>query len=250
MPDIREHLRRIETSAPPDLWNEIERRSVQNRPETEPSVVVFRPRGAQARRRIAAGLVAAAVIAVTAVLVWEASRAAAPLPTGPATGLPDGWKTCTNASYGYSIGYPGNWHTTDVFDGTRDPANACRWLSPTPFGPRGSLVVEGWGYPLELAIRGAFDGVRAREANPEFVDVLVEEERFVHGHRAARVEYETHADVVGDNGLHYEYLIELDAGTTLIVHTTGARGVVGVYAENKVVLDYAVDTLRFRTAES
>jgi hypothetical protein len=29
------------------------------------------------------------------------------------------------------------------------------------------------------------------------------------------------------------------------VHTTATRGVVGVYAENKVIVDRAVDTLRF-----
>ena len=59
-----------------------------------------------------------------------------------------------------------------------------------------------------------------------------------------RVEYETLIDVVGETGLHYEYVIELDPETTLIVHTTATRGVAGVYEENKVVVDRAVDTLR------
>ena len=85
MPDIREQLRRIETSAPPDLWKEIEMRATKNRPETEPSVIVFRPPAAQVRRRVAAGLLAAAVFALAGVLVWEASRATAPLPKGTAT---------------------------------------------------------------------------------------------------------------------------------------------------------------------
>ena len=84
MPDIREQLRRIETSAPPDLWKEIEMRATKNRPEIEPSVIVFRPRGAQVRRRVAAGLLAAAVFALTAVVVWEASRSAVvPRPKPP-----------------------------------------------------------------------------------------------------------------------------------------------------------------------
>ncbi len=51
--------------------------------------------------------------------------------------------------------------------------------------------------------------------------------------------------MLGENGLHYEYVIELDAETTLIVHTTPTRGVAGVYADNKVVVDRAVDTLQF-----
>jgi hypothetical protein len=248
MPDIREQLRRIETSAPPDLWKEIEMRATKNRPEIEPSVIVFRPRGAQVRRRVAAGLLAAAVFALTAVVVWEVSRSAVvPRPRPPqGAAIPEGWEKCTNTTHGYSIAYPGAWHTTDVFDGTPDPANACQWFSPDPFGPQGNVVADGWGYPLELAIRGSsFDDVRAQETDPETTDVLVEEDVLVDGHRAVRLELETLNDVVGENGLHYEYLVELDAETTLIVHTTATRGVTGVYAENKVVLDYAVDTLRF-----
>jgi hypothetical protein len=59
-----------------------------------------------------------------------------------------------------------------------------------------------------------------------------------------RLEFETLIDLIAETGLHYEYLIELDAETTLIVHTTATRGV-GVYADNKVVVDRAVDTLQF-----
>ncbi len=245
MPDIREQLRRIETSAPPDLWKEIEMRATQNRPDTEPSVIVFKPRGAQVRRRVAAGLLAAAVFAVTAVAVWEASRSAVvPRPTPPQGTIPAGWEKCTNAPRGYSIAYPGDWHTTDVLDGTSDPANACQWFSPEPFGPLGNVVSEGWGYPLEVASRGPFDQVREQELDPEMVDVLVEEDLIVEGHRAVRLEFDTLIDLIAEPGLHYEYLIELDAETTLIVHTTATRGV-GVYADNKVVVDRAVDTLQF-----
>jgi hypothetical protein len=247
MPDIREQLRRIETSAPPDLWKEIEMRATKNRPEIEPSVIVFQPHGAQVRRRVAAGLLAAAVFAVTAVVVWEASRSAVvprPKPPGGAT-IPNGWENCTNAARGYSIAFPGDWYTTDVFDGTPDTANACQWFSPDPFGPQGNVVPEGWGYPLEVAIRGPFDDALAQDTDPEAVDVLVEEQVLVRGHRAVRLEYETLNDVLGENGLHYQYVIELDAETTLIVHTTPTRGVAGVYADNKVVVDRAVETLEF-----
>ena len=221
-------------------------RATKNRPEIEPSVTVFQPRGAQVRRRVAAGLLAAAVFALTAVLIWEASRSAVvprpKLPQGPT--IPAGWEKCTNAQRGYSIAFPGDWHTTDVFDGTPDPANACQWFSPEPFGPQGNVVTEGWGYPLEVAIRGPFDDALAQDTDPEAVDVLVEEQVLIQGHRAVRLEYETLIDLIAETGLHYEYLIELDAETTLIVHTTATRGV-GVYADNKVVVDRAVDTLEF-----
>jgi hypothetical protein len=251
MPDIREQLRRIETSAPPDLWKEIEMRATKNRPETEPSVIVFRPPAAQVRRRVAAGLLAAAVFALAGVIVWEASRATAPPPkeTGTVNGIPAGWERCTNATRGYSIAYPGDWYTTDVFDGAQDPANACQWFSIDPFGPQGNVVPEGWGYPLEVAIRGPFDDLLAQEIDPGAADVLVEEELLVQGHRAVRLEFETLNDVLGENGLHYEYLIELDAETTLIVHTTPTRDVAGVYADNKVVVDRAVGTLTFLSGE-
>jgi hypothetical protein len=52
-------------------------------------------------------------------------------------------------------------------------------------------------------------------------------------------------DLIGEPGLHYEYVIEVDPETTLIVHTTATRGVEGVYEENRTVVDLAVDTLRF-----
>lgn len=250
MPDIREQLRRIETSAPPDLWKEIEMRATKNRPEIEPSVIVFQPRGAQVRRRVAAGLLAAAVFAVTAVVVWEASRSAVvPRPKPPqGPTIPEGWEKCTNTPRGYSIAYPGDWHTTDVFDGTRDPANACLWFSPEPFGPDGNQVPEGWSYPLEIATLGPFEDVLASELDPEFADVFVNEEVLVDGRRAVRLEYETVEDPLAEPGLHYEYLIQVDPDTTMIVHTTETRDVVGVYAENKVVVDRAVDTIHFLPA--
>ncbi|HET9666490.1 MAG TPA: hypothetical protein VFP09_07040, partial [Desertimonas sp.] len=150
---------------------------------------------------------------------------------------------------GYSSAYPGDWYTTDVFDGAQDPANACQWFSIEPFGPQGNVVPEGWGYPLEVAVRGSFDDVLAQETDPGAADVLVEEQLLVAGHRAVRLELETLNDVLGENGLHYEYLVELDAETTLIVHTTVTRGVAGVYADNKVVVDRAVDTLTFLPGE-
>jgi hypothetical protein len=245
MPDIREQLRRIETSPPPDLWSEIERRAAKARPEGEPSVIAFRPQGTQVRRRVAAGLLAAAVFALTAVVVWEASRATAPAPKQTATDVPEGWERCTNAALGYSIAYPGDWYTTDVFDGRSDPSYACMWFSPKPFGPDGNLVSEGWGYPLEVREGGPFSVLPEQELSPDSFRVLFREHLRVGGHHALRLEYETLNDVAGENGLHYEYVIQLDPEWTLIVHTTATRGVVGVYAENKVVVDRAVDTLRF-----
>jgi hypothetical protein len=252
MADLRTQLRRIESASPPDLWDGIEARARQERPQMDTDVTsidAFREPGWDRRRRLAAALVAAAVVTATVVAIWESFHATPIRKVPIGTDLPEGWVRCTNNVLGYSIGYPGNWHTTNVFDGTADPANVCQWFSPTPFDPQGNVVVEGWGYPLELATRTVhFDDLRGQETDPEAVDVLVDEDLFVEGHRAVQLEFETLTDVIGEPGLHYEYLIELDPETTLIVHTTATRGVAGVYAENKVVLDYAVETLNFLSA--
>jgi hypothetical protein len=248
MADLREQLRRIEAAEPPDLWAGIESRVREERPQVDAnigSVVAFRKPGSDQRRRVTAGLVAAAVVALTVVVAWEAFRVPTTVITPPA-GLPAGWERCTNGALGYSIGYPGEWHTTDVLVGTQKPSYACRWFSPSPFdASQGNVVTEGWGYPLEVGIGGGFDQELRNVLDPEVARILTQEDLVADGHRAVRLEYETLVDLIGEPGLHYEYLIELDPETTLIVHTTATRGVEGVYEENRTVVDLAVGTLRF-----
>jgi hypothetical protein len=249
MTDLRAQLKGIETASPPDLWPGIEARAMEEAPEMDTDVTSFegfRTRRQEQLRRLAAGLVAAAVVVAVAVVAWRSFQAPT---TEPPVGsdLPTGWERCTNDVIGYSIGHPGDWHTTDVFDGVADPASACRWFSPVPFGPRGNVVAEGWGYPLEVGVRGPFEQQLAQETDPELVRVLEQEEVLVDGRRAVRIEHETLVDLIADTGLHYEYLIELDADTTLVVHTTETRGIEGDYDENKTIVDEAVESLRFAT---
>ena len=246
MADLREQLRRIEAAEPPDLWAGIESRAREERPQLDSnigSVVAFRKQGSDRRRRVAAGLVAAAVFALAIVVVWSAFRSG-PVPPPLASNLPPGWQRCDNFVFHYSIGYPGDWHTTDILMGNQKPSYACRWFSPTPFDPsHGNIVTEGWGYPLEVRIGGAIDQELRQTIDPDVARALTQEELLVDGHRAVRLEYETLVDVIGEPGLHYEYVIELDRNTTLIVHTTATRGVEGVYEENKTVVDRAADSL-------
>jgi hypothetical protein len=246
MADLREQLRRIEAAEPPDLWAGIESRAREERPQLDSnigSVVAFRKQGSDQRRRVAAGLVAAAVFALAIVVVWSAFRPG-PVPPPLASNLPPGWQRCDNFVFHYSIGYPENWHTTDILMGNQKPSYACRWFSPTPFDPsQGNVVTEGWGYPLEVRIGGAIDQELRQTIDPDVARVLTQEELVVDGHPAVRLEYETLVDVIGEPGLHYEYVIELDRNTTLIVHTTATRGVEGVYEENKTVVDRAVNSL-------
>jgi hypothetical protein len=247
MTDLRAQLKGIEAASPPDLWSGIEARAMEEGPEMDTnigSVVAFRGPGAEQRRRIAAGLVAATVVGLVVFAAWRSFQpATTKLPIG--SHMPAGWDRCTNSQLGYSIGYPGDWHTTDVFNGVADPANACQWFSPTAFGPEGNPVLEGWGYPLEVGIRGSFEQQLQQETDPELVRIVEQEELVVDGHRAVRIELETLVDVVADTGLHYEYLVELDQDTTLVVHTTETRGIAGDYDENKAIVDDAVDSLRF-----
>jgi hypothetical protein len=246
MADLREQLRKIEATEPPDLWAGIEARAREERPQVDAnigSVVAFRKQGSDQRRRVAAGLVAAAVFALAIVVAWSAFRPA-PLPPPPANNLPRGWQRCDNFVFHYSIGYPDDWHTTDILMGNQKASYACRWFSPTPFdATQGNVVTEGWGYPLEVGIGGTFDHELRNLLDPEVARIVTREDLVVDGRRAARLEYETLIDLIGESGLHYEYVIELDRGTTLIVHTTATRGVEGVYEENKTVVDRAVDSL-------
>ena len=250
MADLRAHLRKIETASPPDLWAGIEARATEEEPRMDTnsiSIAAFRTHGQEQRRRIAAGLVAAAVVAAVAVVAWRSLQT-------PTTKLPVGgptadWQRCVNEEVGYTIAYPDGWHTTDVFMGEQNPANACMWFSPTPFGPDGIVVPEGWGYPLEVAVRSTpLEQQLSQTVDPEVARVLMQEQLIVDGYPAIRLEYETLVDVLGEPGLHYEYLIAVDAETTLIVHTTETRGVEGEYEENRIVVDQAVGTLHFTTS--
>jgi hypothetical protein len=249
MADLRAQLRRIEVASPPDLWAGIEARAREERPQMDTNVTsidAFREPGWDRRRRLAAALVAAAVVTATVVAIWEAFKTS-PIdkaPTGSTT-LPDGWVRCTNAVLGYSIGYPGEWHTTDMLIGEQDPSYACQWFSPDPFGAEGSVVTEGWGYPLEVGIRGPFDQQLVQTLDPEAARAILQEELVIDGHRAVRLEYETLVDLIADTGLHYEYLIELDPETSLVVHTTETRGIAGDYEANKMIVDDAADTVLF-----
>jgi hypothetical protein len=250
MPDLREQLRKIEAAEPPHLWAGIEARAREEGPQMDTnvtSIAAFRAPGWEGRRRLAAGLVAAAVIGLVVFVAWRSFQpVTTTLPFGAE--MPPGWERCTNEVLGYSIGYPDTWHTTDVLNGEQDPSYACRWFSPDPFGPQGNVVLEGWGYPLEVGIRGPFDQALEQTLDPELVESVVEEEVVVEGHRALRVEYDTLVDMLADLGLHYAYVIELDPETTLIIHTTETRGIEGDYQENRAVVDQAVDTLRFTSA--
>ncbi len=248
MPDLRERLRAIESTPPPDLWTAIEARALEDRPESGTEVVAFEPRRPEWRRRLAAAAVAAAVSVLAGILVW---RAFAPTPTPPIVpkplDVPAGWERCENPVVGYTIGYPGEYFTTDVLSGEQDPSFACRWFLTEPFGPDGSQVLDGYGYPLEVGYRTqGLDVVVADQTNDESVRVLSTETTSVAGHRAVRLEVEfTNSVLIAPGTVLYEYAIELMPDRTLVVLTVDQQGIPGTYQENRRVVDLAVSTLRF-----
>lgn len=249
MADLRERLQAIESTPPPDLWTAIEARALEDRPEPgDAEIVPFEPRRPEWPRRLVAAAVAVAVFFLGTILVWRGFRASPEtLPTPAPAVLPDGWERCANDVVGYSIGYPGDWFTTDVLNGEQDPRYACQWFDTLPFDESGNVVSEGFAYPLEVGVRiGGLDEVLADETTGG-VQVLMTEDTTVDGRRAVRLEVEFGSDspIVPAGTRLYEYLIELAPERTMRVFTADQPGIAGTYEENRSIIDSAVSTIRF-----
>ncbi len=248
MPDLRERLRAIESTQPPDLWTTIEAHALEERPELNGGEIVpFEPRRPEWPRRLAAAAVAVAVFFLGTILVWRGFRSPPrPIATPAPAVLPAGWERCTNGVLGYSIGYPGDWFTTDVLNGEQDPRYACLWFDPVPFKEAGNVVAEGFAYPLEVGVRiGGFADVLADETTGG-VRVLLKENTSVGDHRAVRLEVEFGDSPIVPAGTRlYEYVVELTPNRTLRIFTADQRGIAGTYEENRSVVDLAASTIRF-----
>ena len=248
MPDLRDRLRAIESTPPPDLWTAIETRALEDRPEPGGAgIVPFEPRRPEWPRRLVAAAVAVAVFFLGSILVWRGFRPTPEtLPTPAPAVLPDGWERCENDIVGYSIAYPADWFTTDVLNGEQDPRNACQWFDTTPFDESGNVVSEGFAYPLEVGVRTAgLDDVLVDETTGG-VQVLMTEDTTVDGRRAVRLEVEFGDSPIVPAGTRlYEYLIELTPESTMRVFTADQTGIAGAYDENRGIVDSAVSTLRF-----
>jgi hypothetical protein len=248
MPDLRERLRAIESTQPPDLWAEIEARELEDRPELGGAEIVpFEPRRPEWPRRLAAVAVAVAVFFLGTILVWRGfNPSPGPSPTPVPAVLPDGWERCANDAVGYSVGHPGDWFTTDVLNGEQDPGYACQWFNTVPFGEAGNEVPEGFAYPLEVGVRiGSLDDVLADETT-DGVQILLMEDTSVGDQRAVRLEVEFGDSPIVPAGTRlYEYLVELTPDSTLRIFTADQPGIAGTYDENRSIVDLAVSTIRF-----
>jgi hypothetical protein len=246
MTDLDERVHAIESAPPPDLWPEILARAVEEGPDRplDDGVVAFPP-GPGWRRRAATVAVAVAVFALAAIPLWRALRPAPPTAPVPAA-LPDGWERCTNDAVGYSIGYPGDWFTTDVLNGKRSPTFACQWFATTPFGEAGNEVLDGYGYPLEVRVRDARLDDVVSDMTGEGVKVIWSEAVDVDGHRAVLLEIEFRDSPLVDAGSRlYAYVVELQPERTLTVLTFDPPARPDDYNEHRRIVDLAVGTLRF-----
>jgi hypothetical protein len=246
MPDLDERVRAIESAPPPDLWPEILARAVEEGPDRpfDDSVVALPP-GPGWRRRAATVAVAAAVFALAAIPLWRTLRPAPPTAPVPAA-LPEGWDRCTNDAVGYSIGYPGDWFTTDALNGQRSAAFACRWFATEPFGAAGNEVLDGYGYPLEVSVRDARLDDVVSEMTGEGVKVISSEVVDVEGHRAVHLEIEFRDSPLVDAGSRlYAYVVELQPKRTVSVLTFDPPGGPDGYNEDRRIVDLAVGTLQF-----
>lgn len=248
MPDLRDRIRAIESTPPPDLWTAIEALAIEEHPDLSGAEIVpFEPSRPEWPRRLTAAAMAVAVFFLGTVLVWRGFQ---PSPLPPATPapavLPSGWERCANGVVGYSIGYPGDWYTTDVLNGEQDSGFACQWFDPVPFGDAGNVVSEGFAYPLEVGVRiGGLADVLADETMGD-VRVLVRESTSVGNHRAVRLEVEFGDSPIVPAGTRlYEYVVELTPNRTLRIFTADQSGIAGEYEENRSIVDLAASTIRF-----
>jgi hypothetical protein len=166
-----------------------------------------------------------------------ASHSAAPVPTVtrlPADGrvLPRGWRLCVNTLDGFSVGYPGGWHTTEI-----RPQEACRQFHPTVF-----TIPPESEYPLTALNVGRVEGLPGR-ADTIHERVLLWEETTVSGRRAVRSEIESTGEglhPVGTRWYGYTFRIGHDLVRVFAAAEPGATR----YSDWKIVVDQAARTLR------
>ncbi|HEX9999943.1 MAG TPA: hypothetical protein VGB74_05790 [Actinoplanes sp.] len=145
--------------------------------------------------------------------------------------LPSGWRRCTNPTAGYSIGYPGRWHTTQI-----RPSEACAQFHPSRF-----TIPADSEYPLTALNVSRVTALPGR-GDTEFERTLLRQKTTVGGRTAVRFEtVSTGAGMDRAGTKRYGYVVRLGDGL-ISVHTTAEPGEKR-YAAWKLVVNKAVRTL-------
>ena len=160
--------------------------------------------------------------------------AAAPV-TAAQTSLPAGWQRCVNTAENYSVGYPGDWYTTQI-----RPEEVCAQVHPDPF-----VIPLESEYPL-TALNVKRLTVWPEKGDTEYERMVRREQTTVSGRPAVRFEtVSTGAGMDLEGTSRYGYVIRL--GHALIsVHTAAAPGETR-YADWQNVVDRAARTLTAAT---
>jgi hypothetical protein len=156
-----------------------------------------------------------------------------------ARSLPDGWRRCNNPYYRYSIGYPRHWYTAQI-----RRSEVCRQFDRQPFTipPYSEYPMTALNaVPTTMTVRAYVRGA----TQPEFAVTLLKQNTWVCGRHAVRFETVSTGEGLYPKGTRtYGYAINRN-GTAFVVFTMTPPGD-SLYARNKVVVDRAVRTLRFR----
>ncbi|MEU4419903.1 hypothetical protein AB0F81_04705 [Actinoplanes sp. NPDC024001] len=185
-------------------------------------------------------LVLAAAIGVSAL---GTAVAGGPAAAGPVTAagaehaapaqvsLPHGWQRCVNTAENYSIGYPGDWYTTQI-----RPEEVCAQIHPDRF-----VIPLESEYPL-TALNVQRVAALPSRSDTEFERTLLWQQTTVAGRPAVRFETaSTGAGMDLEGTRRYGYVIRL--GQALIsVHTAAAPGETR-YADWRQVVNRAARTL-------
>jgi hypothetical protein len=151
----------------------------------------------------------------------------------PAAGhsLPYGWRRCTNSAENYSLGYPGNWHTTQI-----RPEEVCAQFHPNRF-----TIPPESEYPL-TALNAKRVPAAPSRTGTEYERTILWKKTTVAGRTAVRFEtVSTGAGLNQAGTRQYGYVIRLGQGLVSI-HTTAAPGETR-YAAWKTVVTKAARTL-------
>jgi hypothetical protein len=180
-------------------------------------------------------LAAAIGVGVLAMAAGGGPAAAGPVTVAGAASSPHAWQRCVNTAENYSIGYPGDWYTTQI-----RPEEVCAQIHPDPF-----VIPPESEYPLTALNVRRVTALPSR-SDTEFERTLLWQRTTVAGRAAVRFEtVSTGAGMDLEGTRRYGYAIRL--GHALIsVHTTAAPGETR-YAAWRQVVNRSAHTLTAAT---
>lgn len=151
---------------------------------------------------------------------------------GEAPGSPTGTE-CTNEETGYSVQYPGDWHTNPG-----DVVATCSYFDPEPIS-----VTEGTEPDVAIVLREAEVSYETASSSDAFGDVRSRDSGMVDGREAVAVVDEATGEGLYEAGtLGYTWVLNATDGSLIAsTHDTLERD----FSRNRKVLDQIVSSLDF-----